>query len=69
VIGASVGLIAWFAPGLVGGGDPLMQQTLVGNDTVSWLALLFLLRFASRPFMTPCERIPCEFKTTLLRDR
>jgi CIC family chloride channel protein len=48
-IGASVGLVAWFAPGLVGGGDPLTQQTLAGNVTVSWLALVFLLRFALGP--------------------
>jgi CIC family chloride channel protein len=49
VIGASVGLVAWFAPSLVGGGDPLTQQTLDGNETVSWLALAFLLRFAMGP--------------------
>jgi len=49
VIGASVGLVAWFAPSLVGGGDPLTQQTLAGNETVSWLALVFLLRFAMGP--------------------
>jgi CIC family chloride channel protein len=49
VIGAFVGTVAWFAPGLVGGGDPLTQQTLAGNETVSWLALVFLLRFAMGP--------------------
>jgi CIC family chloride channel protein len=49
VIGASVGLVAWFAPGLVGGGDPLTQQTLAGNETVAWLALVFLIRFAMGP--------------------
>jgi CIC family chloride channel protein len=49
VIGASMGLVAWFAPILVGGGDPLTQQALAGNETVSWLALVFLLRFAMGP--------------------
>ena len=49
VIGGAVGVVAWFAPSLVGGGDPLTQQTLAGNETVSWLALVFLLRFAMGP--------------------
>jgi CIC family chloride channel protein len=47
-IGASVGLLAWFAPGLVGGGDRLTQQALDGA-AVSWLPLVFLLRFAMGP--------------------
>jgi CIC family chloride channel protein len=49
VIGASVGLVAWLAPSLVGGGDPLTQRTLDGNETVSWLALVLLLRFGLGP--------------------
>jgi CIC family chloride channel protein len=51
LIGALVGLLAWFAPGLVGGGDPLTQQTLTstGTETVSWLLLVFLLRFVLGP--------------------
>jgi CIC family chloride channel protein len=49
VIGASVGLVAWFAPSLVGGGDPLTQRTLAGNETASWLAQVFLLRFVLGP--------------------
>jgi CIC family chloride channel protein len=49
VIGASVGLFAWFAPGLVGGGDPLTQAALSGHETVSWLAVAFLFRFALGP--------------------
>jgi CIC family chloride channel protein len=48
-IGASVGLLAWFAPGLVGGGDALTQRTLTGNPAASWLALVFLLRFVLGP--------------------
>ncbi len=49
LIGAAVGLIAWFAPGLVGGGDALTQRTLAGTETILWLALVFLLRFVLGP--------------------
>jgi CIC family chloride channel protein len=45
LIGAIVGLIAWFHPSLVGGGDNLTQRTLVGAETLQWLSLVFLLRF------------------------
>jgi chloride channel protein, CIC family len=45
VIGAMVGTLAWFAPGLVGGGDPITQRCLSGAETLSMLPLLFLLRF------------------------
>jgi hypothetical protein len=30
LIGAAVGMLAWFAPDLVGGGDPITQRTLAG---------------------------------------
>ena len=33
MIGAAVGLLAWFAPGLVGGGDVITQRTLAGTET------------------------------------
>jgi CIC family chloride channel protein len=45
VIGAMVGTLAWFAPGLVGGGDPITQRCLGGAETLTMLPLLFLLRF------------------------
>src|SRR6516162_9920426 len=45
VIGAMVGALAWFAPGLVGGGDPITQRCLSGAETLSMLPLLFLVRF------------------------
>ncbi len=32
LIGAAVGALAWFAPGLVGGGDALTQSALSGNQ-------------------------------------
>jgi len=44
-VGALVGLMAWFAPGLVGGGDVITQRTLDGADTATTLSAVFLLRF------------------------
>ena len=44
-VGACVGALAFFAPGLVGGGDVLTQATLVGVPTLAALPALFLLRF------------------------
>jgi chloride channel protein, CIC family len=44
-IGASVGICAWFAPGLVGGGDQITQQTLAGGTAVRVIPLAFVFRF------------------------
>ena len=46
VIGGAVGLIAWFMPELVGGGDEITQRTLGGGSTLTLIPLAFLLRFA-----------------------
>src|SRR5499427_3618332 len=46
VIGAVVGGMAWFVPGMVGGGDDITQRTLAGGATLLMLPLAFLLRFA-----------------------
>jgi CIC family chloride channel protein len=46
LIGGAVGALAWFAPELVGGGDPLTQSALDGNGTLALLALTFVLRAA-----------------------
>ena len=45
VIGASVGIVAWFVPQLVGGGDPITQRVLAGGAVVALIPLAFLLRF------------------------
>ena len=45
LIGAAVGTMAWFAPGLVGGGDLITQRTLEGIGTLALIPLLFSLRF------------------------
>ena len=46
LIGGAVGMLAWFAPGLVGGGDEITQRTLQGTDALALVPLIFLLRFA-----------------------
>lgn len=46
LIGAAVGAIGWFGPGLVGGGDPITQRMLLGNGTLALIPLVFLVRFA-----------------------
>jgi CIC family chloride channel protein len=51
LIGGVVGVLAWFAPGWVGGGDAITQQTLMGAGAMSLSAigLLFALRFLLGP--------------------
>ncbi len=49
LIGASIGLVAWFAPALVGGGDSLTQAILSNHHTISALAIIFVLRFLIGP--------------------
>src|SRR5262249_50195259 len=45
LIGAGVGVLAWFAPDLVGGGDQLTQRALTGDEGLVILAFAFLIRF------------------------
>lgn len=45
LIGASVGILAWFAPELVGGGDQITQRALSGSDSPAIVALALLIRF------------------------
>ena len=44
IMGAAVGMLAWFAPDLVGGGDPITQQALSGIGSLAIIPLIFLLR-------------------------
>jgi CIC family chloride channel protein len=44
-IGAAVGVLAWFAPALVGGGDPITQRVLEGVGTLAVIPFFFLIRF------------------------
>jgi CIC family chloride channel protein len=45
LIGAAVGVLVWFLPHLVGGGQEVAQSTLAGDATLAFLPLVFLLRF------------------------
>jgi len=45
LIGAAVGMLAWFAPLLVGGGDVITQRTLTGTDALAVVPFIFLIRF------------------------
>ena len=45
LIGASVGVLAWWTPGLVGGGDAITQKALSGTEAFGMLPFLFVLRF------------------------
>jgi CIC family chloride channel protein len=46
MVGALVGIIAWFRPDLVGGGDAITQSTLVGAVTLFTVPAVLVLRFA-----------------------
>jgi CIC family chloride channel protein len=48
-VGAAVGLLAWFGPGLVGGGDAITQRALAGVDSMMVVGGVFLVRFGLGP--------------------
>jgi CIC family chloride channel protein len=48
-IGALVGLVAWFAPRVVGGGQLLAQHSIDGDFLPGILAVMFLFRFVLGP--------------------
>jgi chloride channel protein, CIC family len=45
LIGAGVGVLAWFSPELVGGGDQITQRTLIGHEDLLIVAVAFVVRF------------------------
>jgi chloride channel protein, CIC family len=50
IIGATVGLAAWFVPALVGGGEVLTQAILADPNAVGGLLTVFLVRFLLGPW-------------------
>jgi CIC family chloride channel protein len=46
LVGFAVGGLAWVAPSLVGGGDAITQQTLVGSVMLAAIPAAFMVRFA-----------------------
>jgi CIC family chloride channel protein len=55
IVGAVVGLLAWFGPGLVGGGDAITQRVLAGGDSMIIVAGVFLVRFGLGPVSYAAE--------------
>ena len=45
LIGAAVGALGWFAPGLIGGGDAITQSVLTGGVALAAIPAAFLVRF------------------------
>ena len=48
-VGGVIGLLAWFAPGLVGTGETITQSVLDGKFALTALAGIFLIRFLLGP--------------------
>ena len=48
-VGGAVGLVAWFEPRLVGGGDPLIQAVLDAPLSLSTLAVILVARWLLGP--------------------
>jgi chloride channel protein, CIC family len=46
LVGAAVGMLGWFAPALVGGGDAITQSVLTGSVSLAAIPAAFLIRFA-----------------------
>jgi chloride channel protein, CIC family len=46
LVGAAIGTLGWFAPGLIGGGDAITQGVLAGGVALSAIPAAFLVRFA-----------------------
>lgn len=49
LVGLAVGILAWFAPDLVGGGDAITQRVLSSGATLATVPAAFLIRFALGP--------------------
>ena len=54
-IGALVGLLAWFAPDLVGGGEQLLQRLLAGREGMGFLLIVLGVRFVLGPLSYAAE--------------
>lgn len=49
LVGAIVGVVAWFLPNMVGGGDPLAQEILTGTLPLASLLLILVVRWFLGP--------------------
>lgn len=48
-VGLLLGIVGWFAPSVVGGGDNLTQQALLGNGGLGLAVAILLIRFILGP--------------------
>lgn len=46
IIGGVVGLVGWFVPGMIGGGEDLTQAIISNQFTIRLLVTIFVVRFA-----------------------
>ena len=46
VVGGAVGILGWFAPDVIGGGDAITQNVLAGSVSLAAIPTVFLIRFA-----------------------
>jgi CIC family chloride channel protein len=46
LVGAAVGILGWFAPDLIGGGDAITQSVLAGSVPLAAIPAAFMVRFA-----------------------
>jgi chloride channel protein, CIC family len=46
VVGAAIGTLGWFAPGLIGGGDAITQSVLASGVALAAIPAAFVIRFA-----------------------
>jgi CIC family chloride channel protein len=46
LVGAAIGILGWFAPDLIGGGDAITQNVLAGSVSLAAIPAVFLIRFA-----------------------
>jgi len=49
VIGALIGVVGWFSPALIGGGDVITQTLLAGGVAIGSIPLAFAVRFCLGP--------------------
>jgi CIC family chloride channel protein len=46
LVGTAAGVLAWFSPDLVGGGDSITQRVLAGDLVLATIPVAFIVRFA-----------------------
>jgi CIC family chloride channel protein len=58
-VGAAVGLLAWFGPSLVGGGDAITQHALAGGDSMMLIIQMIPRKTWKRHKSSMTRRLHC----------